>query len=99
MRRVMRDGSRFSRVCSAASLTMIPVVRSLSPGSRLRSSTQTRNPRCAAASAQAAPAKLAPTTTTSKWESESVRLASMGGVVAAGAASIRMGCAAWMAAA
>jgi hypothetical protein len=45
---------------------MMPVVWSLSPGSRLRSITHTRMPRCAAASAQAAPAKLAPAMMRSK---------------------------------
>src|SRR5688572_21037083 len=40
---------------------MMPVVRNVSPGSRLRSSTHTRSPDCAAAIAHAAPAKLAPT--------------------------------------
>src|SRR5690606_23549134 len=46
---------------------MMPVVCRRMPGSRLRSSTHTRSPARRAASAQTAPAKLAPTTTTSHW--------------------------------
>jgi len=57
---------RPSRVCENASATMMPVVCRRMPGSCLRSSTQTRRPASRAASAHAAPAKLAPTTTTSK---------------------------------
>src|SRR5690606_22305296 len=58
-----RSGGRWSSraTWSAASLTMIPVVWSCSPGSLLRSRTWTVSPWLALTLAAARPAKLAPT--------------------------------------
>src|SRR6266404_9259951 len=64
MRRTSVDGRSSSNATwSMASLTMIPVVCSFSPGSLFFSRTVTRAPARASAVAQAKPAKLAPTTT------------------------------------
>ncbi len=69
MRRVSASGSPSSSgIWSIASLTMMPVVCSFSPGSAFFSTTVTASPARASAVAQARPAKLAPTTTQSARE-------------------------------